>query len=130
MNAGQPGFLYPDFTPFTVAEIEMFLGLFIFNGLSPSPRIDQNSGLWEKAFAVAVRLSPGDCNVMDRPCRILAGPWLQSPEEAPGKYISCTGNQKEGAASSTCCERKDEEKNKSTKDEWSQFAPDDWCFGW
>jgi hypothetical protein len=45
MNAGQPGFLYPDFTPFTVAEIEMFLGLFIFNGLSPSPRIDQNSGL-------------------------------------------------------------------------------------
>ena len=35
------GFLYPDFMPFRVAEIEMLLGLFIFNGLSPSPRIDQ-----------------------------------------------------------------------------------------
>jgi hypothetical protein len=40
MNAGQRGFLYPDFTPFLVKEIEMFLGLYIFNGLTPSPHVE------------------------------------------------------------------------------------------
>jgi hypothetical protein len=40
MNAGQAGFLYPDFKPFSVEEIEMFLGLYIFNGLAPSPRVE------------------------------------------------------------------------------------------
>ncbi len=39
MNAGQAGFLYPDFKPFSVQDIEMFLGLYIFNGLAPSPGV-------------------------------------------------------------------------------------------
>jgi hypothetical protein len=41
MNAGQAGFMYPGFKPFSVEEIEMFLGLYIFNGLTPSPRVQQ-----------------------------------------------------------------------------------------
>jgi hypothetical protein len=41
MNAGQAGFLYPDFKSFSVGEIEMFRGLYIFNGLALSPRVEQ-----------------------------------------------------------------------------------------
>jgi hypothetical protein len=41
MNAGQAGFFYLNFTPFLVEDIEMFLGLYIFNGLAPSPRAKQ-----------------------------------------------------------------------------------------
>jgi hypothetical protein len=40
MNNAQHGFLYPDFTPFLVEEIEIFLGLYIFNGLTPAPRVE------------------------------------------------------------------------------------------
>ena len=39
-NAGQEGFPYPDWKPFTVREIKQFLTLFILQGLLPSPRIE------------------------------------------------------------------------------------------
>jgi len=38
-NAGQPGGMYPDWTPFSPVEIKQFIGLYIFNGISPSPQI-------------------------------------------------------------------------------------------
>jgi len=39
-NAGNGGTNYKDFKPFTCKEIRQFLGLYIFNGLSPSPRME------------------------------------------------------------------------------------------
>jgi Transposase IS4/SAP domain len=39
LNAGQPGYLYPDWKPFTVTEIKKFIGLYILQGLSPSPQV-------------------------------------------------------------------------------------------
>ena len=39
-NAGQPGKLYPDFTPFTVKELRQHIGVRILHGLSPSPRVE------------------------------------------------------------------------------------------
>ena len=39
-NAGQPGGLYPEFKPFKVKEVKKFLALFMFQGLSPSPRVE------------------------------------------------------------------------------------------
>ncbi|MGL5935534.1 MAG: hypothetical protein ACRCZI_07915, partial [Cetobacterium sp.] len=39
-NAGPGGSCYKDWTPFNVKEIRQFLGLYIWNGISPSPRID------------------------------------------------------------------------------------------
>jgi Transposase IS4/SAP domain len=38
--AGQKGYPYPDFTPFSVDEVKKHLGLYILNGLSPSPRVE------------------------------------------------------------------------------------------
>jgi Transposase IS4/SAP domain len=38
--AGQKGYPYPDCTPFTVDEIKKHLGIYILNGLSPSPRVE------------------------------------------------------------------------------------------
>jgi hypothetical protein len=38
-NAGQPGNLYPDWKPFMVTEIKKFIGLYILQGLSPSPQV-------------------------------------------------------------------------------------------
>jgi hypothetical protein len=38
--AGQPGYPYPDFKPFSVDEIKRHFALYIFNGLSPSPRVE------------------------------------------------------------------------------------------
>ena len=38
-NAGQPGHLYPDWTPFTPTEIKNFLALYILPDLSPLPRV-------------------------------------------------------------------------------------------
>ena len=38
-NAGQPGYMYPDWKPFSVAEIKKFIGLYILQGLSPSPQV-------------------------------------------------------------------------------------------
>mmetsp|Transcript_3515 Transcript_3515/g.5447 ORF Transcript_3515/g.5447 Transcript_3515/m.5447 type:complete len:534 (-) Transcript_3515:133-1734(-) len=40
MNAGQPDSIYPSWKPFTTREIEQHLFLYVFNGLSPSPRIE------------------------------------------------------------------------------------------
>ena len=39
-NAGAGGTNYKDFKAFTCKEIRQFLGLYIFNGLSPSPRME------------------------------------------------------------------------------------------
>jgi hypothetical protein len=39
LNAGQPGYLYPDWKPFSVSEVKKFIGLYIFQGLSPSPQL-------------------------------------------------------------------------------------------
>jgi hypothetical protein len=39
-NAGEGGLMYPDFKPFTVDEIMQFLGLFLLNGLAPSPTLE------------------------------------------------------------------------------------------
>lgn len=39
-NAGKGGSCYPTFTAFTVKEIRQHLGLYILNGLCPSPRIE------------------------------------------------------------------------------------------
>ncbi|CAB9519576.1 unknown protein [Seminavis robusta] len=39
-NAGDGGTCYRDFKPFNVKEIRQFLGLYVLNGLSPSPRIE------------------------------------------------------------------------------------------
>jgi hypothetical protein len=39
-NAGPGGDWYHEFRPFTVKEIRQFLGLKIFHGLSPSPRVE------------------------------------------------------------------------------------------
>ena len=40
MDAGQVGGLYPTFTKFTTEEIEMYIFLYVLQGLSPSPRIE------------------------------------------------------------------------------------------
>ena len=39
-NADQASSIYSNFKPFVVDEIERFIGLFIFHGLSSSPWID------------------------------------------------------------------------------------------
>jgi hypothetical protein len=39
-NAGPRGSCYKDFTQFNVNKIRQFLGLYIWNGISPSPRIN------------------------------------------------------------------------------------------
>jgi Transposase IS4 len=39
-NAGRGGTCYKDWTPFCVKEIRQFLGLYIWNGINPSPQID------------------------------------------------------------------------------------------
>jgi Transposase IS4 len=39
-NAGRGGTCYPDWSPFTVKDVRQFLGLYIWNGINPSPRID------------------------------------------------------------------------------------------
>jgi hypothetical protein len=38
-NAGQKGGLYPEFTSFSPSEIKSFIGLYLLNGLNPSPQI-------------------------------------------------------------------------------------------
>ena len=39
-SVGVPGGVYPSFTPFSYHEIECFLGLYILQGLNPSPQIE------------------------------------------------------------------------------------------
>jgi len=39
-NAGPGGQVYPDFRPFTMREIRQHLGIYILQGLNPSPRIE------------------------------------------------------------------------------------------
>ena len=39
-SAGVPGGVYPSFTPFSYLEIEPFLGLYILQGLNPSPQVE------------------------------------------------------------------------------------------
>ena len=39
-GAGEGGTCYRDFHPFTVEEIQQHLGLYVFNGVAPSPRIE------------------------------------------------------------------------------------------
>ena len=39
-SAGVPGGVYPSFTPFSYLEIERFLGLYILQGLNPSPQVE------------------------------------------------------------------------------------------
>ena len=40
-NAGNPNHIYPDFTPFSPQEVKQFIGLYILQGLSPSPQVRQ-----------------------------------------------------------------------------------------
>jgi len=40
-NAGNPSHIYPDFTPFSPQEVKQFIGLYILQGLSPSPQVKQ-----------------------------------------------------------------------------------------
>ena len=39
-GAGRGGSCYQDFRPFTVEEVQQHLGLYVFNGVAPSPRIE------------------------------------------------------------------------------------------
>ncbi len=39
-NAGQKGDVYPEYTNFSPSEIKSFLGLYLLNGLNPSPQIN------------------------------------------------------------------------------------------
>jgi Transposase IS4 len=39
-NAGNTGNCYPEWTPFSVKEVRQFLGVQIWHGLSPSPRVE------------------------------------------------------------------------------------------
>ena len=39
-NAGPGGQVYPDFRPFTMQELRQHLGLYILQGLNPSPRVE------------------------------------------------------------------------------------------
>ena len=39
-SASLPGGVYPSFTPFSYLEIEHFLGLYILQGLNPSPQVE------------------------------------------------------------------------------------------
>jgi hypothetical protein len=39
-NAGTGGSMYPNFVPFLIIEIRQHLGLYIFNGLNPSPQVE------------------------------------------------------------------------------------------
>jgi Transposase IS4/SAP domain len=38
--AGEKGYAYPDFKPFTVSEIKQHIGIYLLNGLCPSPRVE------------------------------------------------------------------------------------------
>jgi hypothetical protein len=38
-NAGMPGGIYPEFSPFSPQEIKSFLGLYVLQGLTPLPQI-------------------------------------------------------------------------------------------
>jgi hypothetical protein len=40
-NAGHKNHIYPDFTPFSPQEVKQFIGLYILQGLSPSPEVRQ-----------------------------------------------------------------------------------------
>ena len=40
VGAGEGGTCYPDWQPFTARELRQHLGLYIFNGLSPSPQVE------------------------------------------------------------------------------------------
>ena len=40
-NAGEGGTQYPDWTKFTVDEVMAFHGLYMHNGLSPSPQVEK-----------------------------------------------------------------------------------------
>ena len=40
LGAGVPGGIYPSFTPFSYQEMEQFVGLYILQGLNPSPQVD------------------------------------------------------------------------------------------
>ena len=40
MNAGQKDGIYPDFVKFTTEEIEKYIFLYVFQGISPSPRVE------------------------------------------------------------------------------------------
>ena len=39
LGTGVPGGVYPNFKPFSYQEIECFIGLYVIQGLNPSPRI-------------------------------------------------------------------------------------------
>ena len=64
-SAGVPGGVYPSFTPFSNLEIECFLGLYILQGLNPSPQVEmkfnsqqvdpvQGNNLWYRMFGANV----------------------------------------------------------------------------
>ena len=40
LGAGVPGAINPSFTPFSYQEMKQFVGLYILQGLNPSPRVD------------------------------------------------------------------------------------------
>jgi hypothetical protein len=39
-NAGNVGHIYPEFKAFSVKEVRQFLGLSIWQGINPSPRVE------------------------------------------------------------------------------------------
>ena len=43
LGAGVPGGIYPGFTPFSYEEIERFIGLYMLQGLNPSPQVEWKS---------------------------------------------------------------------------------------
>jgi hypothetical protein len=40
-NSGHKKHIYPDFTPYSPQEVKQFIGLYILQGLSPSPQVRQ-----------------------------------------------------------------------------------------
>ena len=50
-NAGEEGKSYPDFIPFTCAELRKHIGLFMLQGISPSPQISMKFKNQNEDFA-------------------------------------------------------------------------------
>ena len=40
LGAGVPGGMYPSWKPFSYDEIERFIGIYIMQGLNPSPQVE------------------------------------------------------------------------------------------
>ena len=66
MGAGVQGGCYPSFIPFTYNEIECFIGLYILQGLNPSPQVEAKFLQSMSQFCAGIRSLPpgfwGQCN--------------------------------------------------------------------